>query len=329
MKHSPRSLVALALPLLAFGALLVLRAAPVPDQLATTRLADGVTRLSAVDLAPGAYFRIEATGDFKTWNTLATLQSTPAGSLQYDDTGVPPKTERFYRLAAVPEGETPLTGDHLATSAGDAVFHPVNHASFVIRWNGLTIYSDPVGGASVYTGLPPADIILVTHSHGDHFSASTVTAVKSADARIFAPQGVFNAMSTTLKAATTVLANGGEADVSGLNIAAVPAYNTNHPLGTGNGYVLTLGGKRVFISGDTGDVAEIRALADIDVAFLCMNIPFTMNVTQAASTLREMRPAVAYPYHYRNSDGSFADLDALAAGVGTDLDIEIRRRAWY
>jgi L-ascorbate metabolism protein UlaG (beta-lactamase superfamily) len=139
-------------------------------------------------------------------------------------------------------------------------------------------------------------------------------------------------MSTTLKGLTTVLANGANADAIGLNVAAVPAYNltnSNHPQGVGNGYVLTMGGRRIFISGDTEDVPEIRSLAKIDVAFLCMNIPFTMNITKAASTVRQMKPKVIYPYHFRNQDGTYADLTSFRQQVGTDLGIEVRVRTWY
>jgi L-ascorbate metabolism protein UlaG (beta-lactamase superfamily) len=332
MKHSPQSLAALALPILTLGAVLVLRAAPAPDPLTTTRMPDGTARLQANDLAQNAFFRIESTADLRTWTTMATLKSSAAGSVQLDDTAAPHRDGRFYRLVTIPVGETPLTGDHLATAAGDVVIHPVNHASFVMQWNGLTLYSDPVGGASAYAGLPPADIIVVTHSHGDHYSSSTIAAIKGANARIFAPQAVYNSLSTTLKASTTALANGADADHSGVNVAAIAAYNLTssyHVMGTGNSYILTLGGKRIFISGDTEDVPEIRALENIDAAFLCMNLPFTMTVLKAASTLRDMRPAIVYPYHFRNSDNSFADLDALATAVGTDLPIEIRRRVWY
>src|SRR5204863_5112938 len=115
------------------------------------------------------------------------------------------------------------------------------------------------------------------------------------------------------------------ASAIGINIAAVPAYNltnTNHVQGVGNGYVLTIAGRRIFISGDTEDVPEIRTLTNIDVAFLCMNVPFTMNIAKAASTVRQMKPKVAYPYHYRNQDNSFADLVTIQQQVGTDFSME-------
>jgi L-ascorbate metabolism protein UlaG (beta-lactamase superfamily) len=111
-----------------------------------------------------------------------------------------------------------------------------------------------------------------------------------------------------------------------------PAYNlttSNHPKGNGNGYILSLGGKLLYVSGDTEDTPELRALRNIDVAFLAMNVPYTMTVAKAVSAVREFRPKVVYPYHYRNADGSFADLEAFKRQVGTDLGIEVRLRKWY
>jgi L-ascorbate metabolism protein UlaG (beta-lactamase superfamily) len=191
------------------------------------------------------------------------------------------------------------------------------------------IYNDPVGGATPYAGLPKADLILVSHSHGDHFDSATLNTVRGPSAVIIAPQAVFNSLSTTLKALTTVLTNGASANVIGLTIEAVPAYNANHPKGAGNGYVLTLGGKRIYMSGDTGNIAEMRALQDIDVAFVCMNLPFTMSVNDAATAVRAFRPKVVYPYHFRNQDGSQSSLTTFKRLVGADLGIEVRVRKWY
>jgi len=104
----------------------------------------------------------------------------------------------------------------------------------------------------------------------------------------------------------------------------VPAYNSNHPKGRGNGYVLTIGGKRIYMSGDTGDIPETRALQDIDVSFVCMNLPFTMSVDQASDVVRAFRPKVVYPYHYSQSN-----VNSFKQKVGTDLGVEVRLRKWY
>jgi L-ascorbate metabolism protein UlaG (beta-lactamase superfamily) len=209
------------------------------------------------------------------------------------------------------------------------VIRPLYHASFVMAWNGLTIYNDPDSPTSLYTGLPKADLILISHSHGDHWDSAAVNALTNTTTRIIAPQAVYNAMTTIQKNLTTILGNGQSATVLGMTIDAIPAYNGNHPTGSGNGYVVTIGGKRLYMAGDTGDIAEMRALTNIDVAFVCMNTPFTMNVDQGISAIRQFRPRVAYPYHYRNQDGSFADLNKLKSQVGYDLGIEVRLRKWY
>jgi L-ascorbate metabolism protein UlaG (beta-lactamase superfamily) len=140
---------------------------------------------------------------------------------------------------------------------------------------------------------------------------------------------VFDRFSTALQDLTTVLTNGAATEIAGVAVTAVPAYNANHPKGAGNGYVLTLGGRRIYFSGDTEDIPEMRALENIDVAFVCMNLPFTMTVAKASSAVRAFRPRVVYPYHYRNSDGTFADLNAFRRQVGTDLGVEVRLRKWY
>jgi L-ascorbate metabolism protein UlaG (beta-lactamase superfamily) len=197
------------------------------------------------------------------------------------------------------------------------------------------IYNDPTNGAAAYASFPRADLILVSHAHTDHFSSSTIDAVRGPTAVIIVPQAVYNSLSTAQKAIAIVLTNGASTNVMGLMVEAVPSYNfaTNqtiyHPKGTGNGYVLTIGGRRIYASGDTEDVPEIRALPNIDVAFLCINRPFTMPVDRAASAVRDFRPKVIYPYHYRNQDGTFSDLADFKRRVGQDLGIEVRLRKWY
>jgi L-ascorbate metabolism protein UlaG (beta-lactamase superfamily) len=157
-----------------------------------------------------------------------------------------------------------------------------------------------------------------------------LNSIGAADAQIVAPQAVFQQLSSGLRAKTKVLANGETADLLGISIEAVPMYNTTqgrlsyHTKGRGNGYVLTMGGKRLYVSGDTEDVPEMRALRNIDAAFLCMNLPFTMTVDQAASAVREFQPAVVYPYH---SSGS--NLTKFKQLVGSDLGVDVRLRKWY
>ena len=282
---------------------------------------------------PGLNYRIDASTNFPSWSPLVTLTGVTV-TLQHTDTAAPYLSSRFYRAEQL-SGTNVLTGDHLMTDNGDVVIHPIGHASFVLGWQGKMIYNDPTNGPAAYAGFPRADLILVSHTHGDHFSASTIDAVRSSNAVIIAPLAVYNSLSAAQKALTIVLTNGASTNVLGLLVEAVPAYNfTNHPTvyhpqGLGNGYVLTIGGRRLYMSGDSEDIPEMRALTNIDVAFVCVNQPFTMPVDKAASAVREFRPRVVYPYHYHKSDNTFSDLNDFKRRVGQDLGIEVRLRRWY
>ena len=231
--------------------------------------------------------------------------------------------------SAVQSADT-LTGDTFPTSAGDLVIHPINHATLAMGWNGKTIYVDPVGGAARFEGLPKPDLILITDIHGDHRNVETLTAVATDTTTIVAPAAVAEGLPENLRRKTTVLANGETKAVSGISIEGIPMYNLTagrlqyHAKGRGNGYVVTLGGKRVYISGDTEDIPEMRALKNIDVAFVCMNLPYTMTEEQAAGAVREFKPKVVYPYHYRDSDP-----EKFKSLVGADSGVEVRIGKWY
>jgi L-ascorbate metabolism protein UlaG (beta-lactamase superfamily) len=272
----------------------------------------------------GQSWRIDVSSNLVEWEGLATYNLT-APSLQHVDSAAPFSPARSYRGRLVP-GTNVLSGDHLQTSLGELTIHPINHATFVIEWNGRWIYSDPVGGAARFAGLPRADLILVTHSHNDHFDTPTLNSVKGSNTVILAPAAVYQALGT-LKAITAVLTNGSKTNWMDLQIEAIPAYNLTssyHPKGTGNGYILTFGDKRVFLSGDTEDIPEVHALENIDVAFLCMNLPFTMSVDKAAALVGAFKPRVIYPYHYSGSD-----VNRFKKLIGTGQGIEVRLRKWY
>jgi L-ascorbate metabolism protein UlaG (beta-lactamase superfamily) len=268
---------------------------------------------------------------------LVTLQSN--GTDQLLDTAAPQLGHRFYRAVSL-AGTGILTGDHLQTAAGDAILHPIGHASVMVSWNGKAFYSDPSDQNSNgprFTGLPLADVIVITHTHSDHFSSSRLTALLKTTTVIFAPQAVYDAMPATapatLRSRTTILANGASASAHGMTIRAIAMYNMApnsilHAVGAGNGYVVTMGGKNLYFSGDTEDIPEMRALTDIDAAFVCMSRPSNMTVDAAASAVRQFRPRMVFPYHYTQSPTTF-DTVRFKALVGTDLGIEVRRRKFY
>ncbi|MBI4663650.1 MAG: MBL fold metallo-hydrolase [Verrucomicrobia bacterium] len=234
------------------------------------------------------------------------------------------------QLSSVRAAETKLTGDRFAAQDGELVIHPINHATFAIGWKDKTIYVDPVGGGQKFDGWPRPDLILVTDIHGDHLNADTLAAVAGEKTAIAAPSAVAEKLPEALRKKTTVLANGESKTLANVTVEAVPMYNLTeerlkfHTKGRGNGYVLTIGGKRIYISGDTEDIPEMRKLKNIDVAFVCMNLPFTMTVDQAANAVREFKPKVVYPYHYRGSD-----VEKFKKLVGEDAGVEVRLRDWY
>src|SRR2546426_10640912 len=206
----------------------------------------------------------------------------------------------------------------------------MNHAKFAFGRKDNFILLDPVGGRKRFKALPQPDLILVTDIHGDHLHAATLAAVAADKTAIVAPAAVTEKLPEKLRQQTTVLANGETKSLRGIKIEALPMYNLTpdrlkfHDKGRGNGYVLSLGDKRVYISGDTEDIPEMRALKNIDVAFVCMNLPYTMTVEQAASAARAFRPKIVYPYHYRGSD-----MEKFKKLVGDDSGVEVRLRDWY
>jgi len=209
-------------------------------------------------------------------------------------------------------------------------FIPVHHASFIIKGDDLTVFVDPVGSVGPYAPHRTVDIILITHAHSDHLAPDLVRLLRRPYTTILGPEAV----TTTLGFGSTI-ANGETKTLKGLTIEAIPAYNTTperfkfHPRNAGNGYVITMkNGKRIYVSGDTEDTREMRSLENIDYAFVCMNLPYTMSVEQAASAVAAFKPRVVIPYHYRGTDG-MSDLEAFKRLLGPDSGIEVRELNWY
>ncbi len=275
----------------------------------------------------GKAYRIESAQSPSVWQPLITFPTNNVTSLSHTDSAAPYLSERFYRALELNQ-PTVLSGDHLATTNGDVILHPHQHAAVILGWNGQYIYVDPKNDVLSYAGQPRGGLVLITHSHSDHFNTATIEVVRSNNATILCPQAVFTALTATQKVAATVLTNGAVTNVMGINVEAVRAYNSNHPLGTGNGYVLTIGDRRIYFAGDTGDIPEMRALTNIDVAFIPINLPFTMSLSNAVSAVRQFKPKVVYPYHFSPSTPP-TDINAFKQQVGTDVGVEVRLRKWY
>ena len=227
------------------------------------------------------------------------------------------------------------TSDVISTPRGNVTVQPVFHASLVLEFNNTTIYVDPVNGADTYKNLRKPDLVLITHIHGDHFDMKTLNGLDLSKASFVVPQSVADKMPAEWKDKIVVLHNGDTTVQHGISITAVAMYNmpgdstVHHPKGKGNGYVLNLGGKRFYISGDTEATPEMRELKDIDVAFVCMNLPYTMDVDEAASGVLAFKPKIVYPYHYRTPKG-FSDVAKFKSLVNNgDPAIDVRLRDWY
>jgi L-ascorbate metabolism protein UlaG (beta-lactamase superfamily) len=229
-----------------------------------------------------------------------------------------------------------LAGAADCSPAPDGAYdvHPVEHASFVLVSGECTLAFDPVGGAERFAGLPAPDLVLVSDVHGDHADAATIAALAGEETTVVVPRAVAEQLGEAAPANLRVLGNGESLEIGAVGVEAIAMYNLTegrlerHPKGRGNGYVVTIAGKRFYVSGDTEDIPEMRALEGIDAAFVCMNLPYTMTVEAAADAVLEMRPRVVYPYHYRGQDG-LADVARFAELVAADPDIEVRQLDWY
>jgi L-ascorbate metabolism protein UlaG (beta-lactamase superfamily) len=215
--------------------------------------------------------------------------------------------------------------DIIPTSAGDLKITFIGHGTLMFHFDGKVIHVDPFSRVADYSTLPKADLILITHEHGDHLDPEVI--------KILTKDGTKLVLTKTCAEKVkggVVMANGDSQAVAGIQIEAVPAYNVVHkrddgsafhPKGVGNGYVLTFGDKRVFIGGDTENTSEMKALADIDVAFLPMNLPYTMTPEMVADAAKAFGPKILYPYHFGDTDTS-----QLVALLADEKGIEVRIR---
>lgn len=215
--------------------------------------------------------------------------------------------------------------DVIPTSAGDLKITFIGHGTLMFTFNGKTIHVDPVAREADYTKMPQADLILVTHEHGDHLDPEVIEILRKENTDI-----VLSGKCAEAVQGGIVMENGDVRSVGGLKIEAVPAYNIvhkrdngqpYHPQGEGNGYVITFGDKRVYVAGDTENTPEMKALKGIDVAFLPMNVPYTMTPEMVADAARAFRPKILYPYHTGNTDTAI-----IVELMKDDEGIEVRIR---
>ncbi|MBZ9778562.1 MBL fold metallo-hydrolase [Psychroflexus sp. CAK8W] len=212
---------------------------------------------------------------------------------------------------------------------------PISHATAVFEIDNTIFYIDPVGGAEAFEGQPSPDMILVTDIHGDHFNMETLEAVATSETKIIVPQAVADKIEGSLTSQLVILKNEETKTLSGFNIEGIAMYNQGdedkvyHTKGRGNGYVIEKGDMRIYFSGDTEDVPEMRALKNIDKAFVCMNLPYTMNVETAAEGVLAFQPKEVYPYHYRGQ-GGLSDVDKFKSLVNqSNENIQVNLLNWY
>ena len=217
--------------------------------------------------------------------------------------------------------------DEFKTSAGSLKITPIQHATMMIEAGGQVIQVDPAQGK--LGGLPKADLVLITDIHGDHMDDAMLRQVKKDSTMIIGPEAVAQELTGEK---VTVLKNGESKTAGKWTIQAIPMYNEKrgpgpgqlyHDKGRGNGYIVTYGGLRIYIAGDTENIPEMRALKNIDVAFVPMNMPYTMTPEEAAEAVKAFKPKVVYPYHYQGSDLKVFEVALKGSGV------EVRIRDWY
>ncbi len=222
-------------------------------------------------------------------------------------------------------GQSKYEVDTIKTLDGELKITFIGHGTLMFEFKGLVIHVDPVSKETDYAAMPDADMVLVTHEHFDHLDPAAIDAIRKEGTVIYLTENC-----AAEAKGGTVLRNGETKTAHGITVEAVPAYNVVHkrpdgmpfhPKGEGNGYVISFGGAKVYVAGDTEDIPEMKDLKDVHVAFVPMNLPYTMTPEMAASAARMIRPKMLYPYHFGDSDT--AKITELLKG---EKDIEVRIR---
>jgi L-ascorbate metabolism protein UlaG (beta-lactamase superfamily) len=215
--------------------------------------------------------------------------------------------------------------DKVSTSAGDVEMFFIGHGSLMFRTNDFVIHIDPVKSSGKYDNLPKADLILVTHEHYDHLDTELINTLRKQTTVMFC-----NGAAASKVPWAQIMKPGDIKTAGNVTVEAVPAYNIVnerakgqpfHPKGVGNGYIVKIGDKKFYIAGDTENTPEMKALKGIDVAFLPMNLPYTMTPSMVADAVKAFRPKILYPYHYGDTNTD----EIIKLLKGTDIDVRIRK----
>jgi len=228
-------------------------------------------------------------------------------------------------FASFSGAQNQFESDTISTSSGDLKITFIGHAALLFNFNNMVIYIDPVSTYADFSKMPKADIILITHHHGDHLDKKAIDQIMKPNTDLILTEMCFKQINTG-----TVMKNGDVKEIKGLKVKAVPAYNIVqkrdngepfHPKGVGNGYVITFGDKKVYVAGDTENIPEMRELSGIDCAFLPMNLPYTMTPKMVMDAVMMFNPKILYPYHYGDTN-----VNELVELLKDKKDCEVRIR---
>lgn len=215
--------------------------------------------------------------------------------------------------------------DTIPASSGNLMITFLGHGSLMFTFDSTVVHVDPYSKVANYSALPDADLVLITHHHQDHLDTAALNQVLKQGTVILGSQTVAGSVKDAI-----VMKNGDSKTIKGVGINAVPAYNIVHkrdngqpfhPKGEGNGYIITIKGKKIYIAGDTENIPEMKQFKEIDIAFLPVNLPYTMTPEMAADAARAIRPKILYPYHYGDTE-----ISRLTELLKNDKDIEVRVR---
>jgi L-ascorbate metabolism protein UlaG (beta-lactamase superfamily) len=216
--------------------------------------------------------------------------------------------------------------DTISTSEGNLIITFIGHASLIFTFNDMEIYADPFSRLADYSTLPKADIILITHEHGDHCDPNAVEKIRSENTTVILTEACTEKIS-----GGTVMKNSDVQTFKGIKIEAIPAYNIvhkrdngepYHKKGIGNGYIIHFGDKKIYVAGDTENTSEMKNLSGIDIAFLPMNLPYTMTPEMVADAAKSFKPKILYPYHYGETD-----ISKIVDLMKDQKDIDLRIRS--